>query len=162
MKTVHGGLCAALALLLVACSQTPRVHVDPESGGVDVDMAAAGESWEEWSGVIRGMGASARITGATTARVQQSGTHAMVSVRGARSGDQLPWHVHEGTCETPGGNVVGPASAYPPVSVASNGQATAMANLPGLRLNEAADYKVNFHASAADMGTIVACANLDD
>ena len=160
MKMVHGGL-AALALL-AACSQTPRVHVDPETGRADVDMEAAGESWEEWSGTIRGMGAGARLAGATTARVQQSGTHAMVSVRGARGGDQLPWHVHEGSCDTPGGNIVGPPSAYPPVSVASNGQATAMANLPGVRLNEAAEYKVNFHASPAEMGTIVACADLDD
>ena len=37
----------ALALL-AACSQTPRVHLDPESGRADVDMEAAGESWEEW------------------------------------------------------------------------------------------------------------------
>ena len=160
MKMVHGGLCALA--LLAACSQTPRVHLDPESGQADVDMEAAGESWEEWRGTIRGVGASARITGATTARVQQSGTHAMVSVRGAQGGDQLPWHVHEGTCETPGGAIVGPPAAYQPVSVAANGQATAMANLPGVRLNEAADYKVNFHASPTEMGTIVACADLDD
>ncbi|HYW13211.1 MAG TPA: hypothetical protein VE871_14720 [Longimicrobium sp.] len=161
MKTVHGGLLAALALV-AACSQTPRVHVDPQSGRADIDMEATGESWEEWSGDIRGIGASARISGSATARVQQSGTQAMVTLARARAGDQLPWHVHEGTCETPGGDIVGPPAAYPPVTVASNGQATAMATLPGVRLNEAADYKVNFHASSSDMGTIVACANLDD
>lgn len=161
MKTIHGGLLAALALL-AACSQTPRLHVDPDSGRADIDMEAAGESWEEWSGDIRGIGASARISGSSTARVQQSGTQAMVTVARARGGDQLPWHVHEGTCDTPGGDIVGPPSAYPPLSVASNGQATAMANLPGVRLNEAGEYKVNFHASSSDMGTIVACANLDD
>lgn len=57
---------------------------------------------------------------------------------------------------------MGPPAAYPPVSVASNGQATAMANLPGVRRNDAADYKVNFHASPSEMGTIIACADLDD
>lgn len=159
MKILHG-LCALA--LLAACSQTPRVHLDPESGSADVDMEAAGESWEEWSGPVRGMGATARVSGTATMRVQASGTHAMVSLRGAQGGEQLPWHVHEGTCETPGGAIVGPPSAYPPVSVAANGQATAMATLPGVRLNEAARYKVNFHASASDMGTIVACADLDD
>jgi hypothetical protein len=160
MKTVHGGLWALA--LLTACSQTPRVHLDPETGRADVDMEAAGESWEEWSGAVRGMGATARMSGASTVRVSESGTHAMVSVRGAQAGEQLPWHVHEGTCDTPGGAIVGPPDAYPPVSVASNGQATAMATLPGVRLNEASRYKVNFHASPSEMGTIVACADLDD
>jgi hypothetical protein len=160
MKTVHGGLWALA--LLAACSQTPRLHLDPDTGRADVDMEAAGESWEEWKGTIRGMGATARMSGASTVRVQESGTHAMVSVRGAEAGEQLPWHIHEGRCETPGGAIVGPPAAYSPVSVASNGQATAMANLPGVRLNEATPYKVNFHASPSEMGTIVACADLDD
>jgi hypothetical protein len=160
MRTILGGLCALA--VFAGCSQTPRVHLDPETGRADVDMEASGESWEEWTGQIQGMGAGARMAGSATARVQESGTHAMVTLRGARAGDQLPWHVHEGSCDTPGGAIVGPPAAYPPVSVTSTGQATAMADLPGVRLNEAGRYKVNFHASPTDMGTIVACANLDD
>jgi hypothetical protein len=154
------GLCALA--LVAACSQTPRVHVDPDTGRADVDMETAGESWEEWTGRIQGMGSGARISGTATVRVQESGTHAMVSLGNAPAGEQLPWHVHEGSCDTPGGAIVGPPAAYSPVSVAANGTATAMANLPGVRLNEAGRYKVNFHASATEMGTIVACANLDD
>lgn len=154
------GLCALA--LVAACSQTPRVHVDPDTGRADVDMEAAGESWEEWTGTIQGMGSGARINGTAVVRVQESGTQATVTLRNAPAGEQLPWHVHEGGCDSPGGAIVGTPGAYPPVSVAANGQATATANLPGVRLNEAGRYKVNFHASPTEMGTIVACADLDD
>jgi hypothetical protein len=155
-----GALCALA--LVAGCSQTPRVHVDPETGRADVDMEAAGESWEEWTGAIQGMGAGARISGTARVRVQESGMTATVNISNAPAGEQLPWHVHEGSCDQPGGAIVGTPAAYPPVSVASNGTATATASLSGVRLNEASRYKVNFHASPTEMGTILACANLDD
>jgi hypothetical protein len=155
-----GALCALA--LVAGCSQTPRVHVDPETGRADVDMEASGQSWEEWTGAIQGMGAGARISGTTRVRVQESGMTATVTVSNAPAGEQLPWHVHEGSCDQPGGAIVGTPAAYPPVSVASNGTATATASLSGVRLNEAGRYKVNFHASPTEMGTILACANLDD
>ena len=50
---------------------------------------------------------------------------------------------------------------YPPLVVASNGTATATANL-STKLNEAKNYIINIHASPTNMGTIIACGDYND
>ena len=57
--------------------------------------------------------------------------------------------------------VVGPVSAYPPLTVGSGGTATAQAHVP-VELDEARRYVVDVHASPTEMGTVVACGDLDD
>lgn len=152
---------AAAVLLTMACSQTPRVNVDPESGGVDVDMERRGAAVEEWRGTLTGQGATPGITGTTVAHVTDDLTHAIINISGAPSGGTHPWHIHEGQCGD-NGPIVGPASAYPPLRPGSDGRATAQVHLADLELNEAKNYYVNVHASPTNMGTIVACGRLDD
>jgi hypothetical protein len=151
----------ACALLVVAgCARTPRVNVDPETGNVDVDVQRTG-SGETWTGNLRGTGNAPTVSGTATVRVSDDMTHASVSLMGAMSGAAYPWHVHEGSCGD-NGPVVGNAAAYPLLRPGTDGRASAEAHLSNLELNEAKNYYVNVHASASDLGTIVACGPIDD
>jgi Cu/Zn superoxide dismutase len=151
---------AAAALLAVgACSQTPKVQTDPETGRVDVDVERPG-AVESWSANLSPVGGSG-VSGTATATGMEDATHATISIRGAASGGVHPWHIHEGTCGDANAPVVGPASAYPRLSVGGGGTATAQAHVP-VELNEAKRYIVNVHASPTNMGTIIACGVLDD
>ena len=83
---------------------------------------------------------------------------AAITITGAASGGQHPWHVHTGTCAT-GGGIVGAPGAYPVLQPGSNGSASATANL-AVGLNPDERYHVNIHRSPSDLGTIVACGDL--
>ncbi len=69
-----------------------------------------------------------------------------------------PWHVHRGQCGQDQG-ILGPADAYEPLKVSGGGKAEAEAQLP-FPTPTAGSYFVNIHASAANMGTVLACGNL--
>jgi hypothetical protein len=150
---------AAALLAIPGCSQTPKVETDPSNGRVDVDMEAPGQA-ETWNATLSSVGGSG-VSGSATARDMEGATHASISIAGARSGGVHPWHIHEGTCGDATAPVVGPASAYPPLNAGSGGSATAQAHVP-VELNEAKNYIVNVHASPSDMGTIIACGDLND
>ena len=152
-------LAALVAGALVACSQVPKAEVDPESGNVDVDVERPGQA-EQWNAALIGVAGSG-VTGISGARVTDDMTHATISITGARTGSVHPWHVHEGRCGD-NGPIVGPATAYPNLTVGENGRSSAQAHLANIELNEAASYYVNVHASPANLGTIVSCGNLDD
>lgn len=154
-------IAAAAALVsLLACSQTPRVNVDPDSGRVDVDMEPTSQEGEGWNATLSPMAGSG-VSGTGMAHVRDELTHAMVSITGARSGGVHPWHVHEGRCTDANPPIVGPASAYPPLNVGAGGTARAEASLPGIELNEAKRYIINVHRSPSDL-TVIACGDLDD
>jgi hypothetical protein len=85
-------------------------------------------------------------------------TRAHVDISNAVPGGRHPWHVHRGQCGSDQG-VFGPADAYKALEVADNGRASETAVLP-VALPKTGSYFVNVHASARNMGTIVACGNL--
>jgi hypothetical protein len=85
-------------------------------------------------------------------------TEAHVLIENAAPGGQHPWHVHLGQCGADRG-IFGPADAYPVLKVNGDGKAEADAILP-VQMPRVGQYFVNVHASAANMGTIVACGNL--
>jgi hypothetical protein len=85
-------------------------------------------------------------------------THAHVEITNAAPGGVHPWHVHSGQCGNDMG-VVGPADAYKPLKVGGDGEAKADAEVP-IPMPTAGQYFINVHASAQNMGTIVACGNL--
>lgn len=153
--------CAAAAALLAvgACSQTPKVETDPGRGRVDVDVEPPGQA-EGWSATLSPVGGSG-VSGTASASEMGDATHAIISISGGTGGGVHPWHIHEGRCGDPNPPVVGPASAYPPLNVGSGGTARAQAHVP-VELNEARNYIVNVHASPSNMGTIVACGDLND
>jgi hypothetical protein len=85
-------------------------------------------------------------------------TRAHVAIENATPGARHPWHVHIGQCGSDRG-IFGPPGAYPVLKVGGNGEAKADADLP-LPTPRQGQYFVNVHASATNMGTIVACGNL--
>lgn len=98
--------------------------------------------------------------GGSVEAVAMGGTTVVtVTLDRGSSGGTHPWHVHEGRCGS-GGGVVGQASAYPTLEPDENGDDTGTAEL-NVVLDSSAQYSVNIHQSASEMGTIVACANLE-
>jgi hypothetical protein len=85
-------------------------------------------------------------------------TRAHVEISNAVPGGVHPWHVHRGQCGSDQG-ILGPADAYKPLKVEGDGRArsTAVLSIP---VPKTGDFFVNVHASARNMGTIIACGNL--
>ncbi|MGQ0816024.1 MAG: hypothetical protein ACT4O1_16455 [Gemmatimonadota bacterium] len=140
------GLCT-----LVAC--TARTTED----GVDVDPIT--DRIGDWSATLQPVNNSG-VRGATSARSAATQTASSISIAGARSGGQHPWHIHRGSCGE-NGPIVGAAAAYPVLMVGANGTATASATV-SVGLTEDATYSVNVHRSPTDLGTILACGALND
>lgn len=85
---------------------------------------------------------------------------ASVSISGAEPGQEHPWHVHEGTCES-GGAIIGPADSYPFLEVDDDGNANATVTIFDTALVEGNDYHINVHLSEDELQTIVACGDLN-
>jgi len=150
---------AVAVLAAAACAKTVKVQTDPSTGHVDVDTGRPG-AMEGWSGTLHPVGGS-NVSGTARGTSGHDMTMVTVSVSGAQPGARLPWHVHEGKCGEGSPPVVGPASAYPVMTVGADGRATAQAHLD-MDLNEAKSYIVNVHASPTNLGTIVSCGDFDD
>jgi len=146
-------------LVTAACSRTVKVETDPKSGKADVDIQAPGVP-ETWSATLSAVGASG-ITGTAKGTTANDRTDVTINISGAQAGSTLPWHIHEGKCGDASPPVVGDASAYPPITVGSDGSGTATAHV-SVKLNEAKNYIVNVHASPTNLGTIVSCGDYND
>jgi hypothetical protein len=149
-------ILAVTALAFVGCVRT---HANEATGEVDVDIESPTKRGEDWSGSLSPRGGSA-ITGSFKAFVAEGKTNVSVNIANAMAGQQLPWHIHEGTCENDMGIFAG-ASSYPIMTVGNDGRASSNVVL-NATLDEAKDYIVNVHASPTNLQTIVACGDLDD
>ena len=150
---------AVAFLLAAACSKTVKVETDPKTGRTDVDVQKAGVP-EGWKGTLAAVGGSG-ITGTASGTTANDQTHVTVSIAGAKAGDTLPWHVHDGKCGDASPPIAGDASAYPPLVVGADGTATGTAHL-SMNLSEAKNYIINVHASPTNLATIVACGDFND
>jgi hypothetical protein len=150
---------AVAVLAAAACAKTVKVQTDPSTGHVDVDTGRPG-AMEGWSGTLNQVAGSG-VSGTARGTSGHDMTMVTVNVTGAQPGSHLPWHVHEGRCGEGSPPIVGPASAYPVLTVGADGRATAQAHL-NLDLNEAKSYIVNVHASPNNLGTVVSCGDFDD
>jgi len=83
---------------------------------------------------------------------------ANVQIAGDAVGVVRPWHVHFGTCAT-GGDIVGPAGAYTPLTVGQDGAAQTTATVE-FELDASAPYHVNVHESQIALTTLIACGDL--
>lgn len=105
-----------------------------------------------------GGGLAGEVNIAPTSRAGEF--RATLSIRGASAGQQLPWHVHAGRCNssTPG-VVAGSLVAYQLIQVRGDGTAD---HTQTVRTSLAPDqtYYVDVHASRSDMERIVGCADL--
>jgi hypothetical protein len=142
------------ALLLAACGGRRAVEIDPEEQLVGTRWNATLATPAQLAGAtqVRGTGWWGAERGEPTR------SRARVEITNAVPGGDHPWHVHQGQCGT-NGPVVGPGTAYRSLEVDDDGKATATADLP-LPLPTSGQYSINVHASANNMGTIIACGNL--
>jgi hypothetical protein len=146
--------CILLALAGVSCGGRQAVELDPNSPVVVNRWNGTLATPPELLGVadLRGsawMGPNQKDTDRTLAHVD---------IRNAVPGAVYPWHVHRGQCGSDQG-VFGPEDAYKALKVGNNGRASSDATL-SVPSPKTGDYFVNVHASARNMGTIVACGNL--
>jgi hypothetical protein len=142
-------------VVVAACSRgyDPDRMDDPDDVGAkdwSADLAARAGSGIEGSANVQS------VYGENIA----GNTAASVTIGGANAGAEHPWHLHVGTCAT-GGGIVGAANAYPALRPGANGNATATASL-AVGLDPNAAYHVNVHRSPSDLGTVVACGDLQD
>jgi CHRD domain len=141
-------------LLLVACGGRRQVEIDPEG-----EMAAS--RWNATLATPAALAGAMQVRGRgwwAGQRGDPARSQAHVDIANAVPGGDHPWHVHQGQCGS-NGPIVGPATAYSSLEVNKDGKASATADLP-LPLPSSGQYYVNVHASANNMGTIIACGNL--
>ena len=112
-----------------------------------------------WVGELRpesGSGVNGTVTIAPAATAGQS--TAVVALTGAPASGTHPWHVHMGSCAEKGA-IVGPPTAYTPLSTDATGAARLEVTLP-FAPPSTGTYSVNVHMSPTQMGMIIACADL--
>jgi Cu/Zn superoxide dismutase len=134
-----------LAAMLVGCG-------DDDSVGDQVERNAD----------LDGLGDFEELDGDANVRWTQgtSGFLATIELENDEPGAVRPWHVHFGTCGS-GGEIVGSAGDYPLLEVGDDGQALATATVSEV-LDSGEDYHVNVHLSETELGTIIACGNLEE
>src|SRR5918996_4546898 len=107
------------AFAVVGCVRT---HANEETGEIDVDIESPARAGaEEWNGSLQPQTGYA-VTGSFKAFYKDGRTDVTVNIANASPGQQLPWHIHEGSCGNDRG-IVGGASSYPPLIVGNNGVA---------------------------------------
>jgi len=151
----------AAACVVVGTAGCVRVQRDPATGNADIDVESPLKKGEDWNGNVTGRGNFTGVSGTVRAVVDGDNTTTTIRLSGLPAGGHHPWHLHEGTCET-GGPIFGDPNAYTPLHVGDDGRAEGTARLVNLKLNESRKYHANVHASASNLGTIIACGNVTD
>jgi hypothetical protein len=151
-RTAVGAVLSALAL--ASCGGRQPVEINPDTQSLATRWNGTVSSPPELAGVsaIRGqawMGSDAKNPDQTVAHVE---------IGNAVPGGVHPWHVHRGQCGSDQG-ILGPPDAYKPLKVEGSGRANSTAEL-SIPLPKTGAFFVNVHASARNMGTIIACGNL--
>jgi len=154
MKAHTAASLILVALAASSCGGRKAVEIDPSAQPVQNRWNGTVASPPELAGVsaIRGsawMGPDEK---------DANRTQAQVNLSNAVPGGEHPWHVHRGRCGADQG-IFGPADAYKPVKVGSNGRASSTVEL-SVPSPKTGEFFVSVHASAKNMRTIVACGNL--
>lgn len=97
-------------------------------------------------------GSASMVAGA-----RSGSTRVVLELTGAAPGGLHPWEVRRGRCGADEG-LLGPSTAYTPVRVHHDGNASAATTLP-VQVPTGGSYFVNVLASTAD-GQVIACGNL--
>lgn len=150
-------------LTLLACLAT-IVGCATERGTTETRMG----SDVQWHGrIYRGpdgvaAGEQSSVAAATMTRTATSAgenVRASLTGRGGLTPGSYPWHVHAGTCGS-GGAIIGNADEYPLLEAGGAGLGNVTADFSA-NVNPDGQYYVNIHRSEEDLGTIIACGNLE-
>jgi hypothetical protein len=130
-------------------------------GGRSTEIDANTTARNDWTTTLSTpstLAGAVQLRGSATWMRDGNSSRVVVSIANATPGGAHPWHIHMGRCGGNGG-IVGAASAYEPLEVNGDGNASETATL-SVTFPYSGDYYVNIHASATNMGTIVGCGNL--
>ena len=156
MSTPRLVMLAVAAFALSSCNpfrHDSAVQVSAKDENLNSRWHANLATPADLAGAVQ-MNGSASMAPATKA----GNTTVSLALANATPGGVHPWQLHRGQCGSDDG-IVGSAGAYPVAKVGRDGHATASANLT-LDTPTVGNYFVNVHASAQNMGVIVACGNL--
>lgn len=142
-------------LIVIGCCVLAACTVRRDGSTVDVDPVT--DRIGDWSATLDSRNNS-NVRGTATAKSAVAGAGISITISGAPAGGRHPWHVHRGTCANTG-SILGGADEYPVLEPASNGTASASANIE-VALSEDSQYSVNVHKSPTELGVIVACGDL--
>jgi hypothetical protein len=155
MRTPNLVGLAVISVTLAACGGSKRpVEINPQEQVVSNRWTATLATPPELAGAMQLKG-----TGWAAADPEDPNkVLAHVSITNAVPGGEHPWHVHIGRCGQDQG-IFGPAEAYRPLKVGSDGTAEADAEIEAA-VPTSGSYFINVHASQNNMKTIIACGNL--
>jgi hypothetical protein len=155
------GASACVLALLAGCGSPPLPEPPPAPLPVQQPVSAVPVPAEpvEWAGFLTQAPGSV-VEGTVMAHAYPTRTIVFVRVRGVQGDVGMPWHLHEGSCESPGGAVVGPESGYPLLRPGPEPTVESYSELFGISLNAAGRYKVDVHAALMRDAPVVSCANL--
>jgi hypothetical protein len=146
-----------LVLTVSACNpfrQEPAVQVSASDPALNTRWHANLASPGSLAGAVQMSGSASMAPG------ENGSTTITINLANASPGGLHPWAAHWGQCGSGfGGGVLGTNEAYRPLTVGSDGQATATVTVP-LETPRTGRYFVVVRASAANYDTIVACGNL--
>ena len=112
---------------------------------------------KEWSAVISPLKGST-VSGTATAAPHAGDTLVVnIRIKGSKSGEVNPWHVHSGGCDSSGA-VLGDPSRYAPMTIGTDHTGQTTARIKAM-LTIGVPYSVNVHRSQSDMA-VIACGNL--
>jgi outer membrane biosynthesis protein TonB len=90
-----------------------------------------------------------------TATLSEAGDQTIVELELEGTGENHPAHIHEGTCED-----IVPQSAYDLENVGEEGTSRTLVDAPLQDLIDG-DYVVDLHMSPNELGTLIACADIE-
>lgn len=105
----------------------------------------------KWRAILEPAGNS-QVRGGATAEAKDGSTHFIISIRNAPPNSSLAWHMHTGTCASPGG-IQG--SGFPALQVGPGGTAQAAVTI-AVAPPETGSYIIQVHGG----GGVVACGEL--
>lgn len=154
MQTISAALLLSLAIGVSACNPFgSKPNTQMEAGD-----AARRYEWRASLFTPAELAGAMQIRGTATWSRDGDRSRVTLGISNATPGGTHPWHVHRGRCGD-NGPIVGDASAYKPLQVDNNGNASATARLD-TELPASGDYYVNVHALATNLATIISCGNL--
>lgn len=147
-----------LSLILIAIAAITGCDDDDDD---DLDVIPGETDVVEWRADLLGVDAYAAIRGEAQVSYTLGAQSFMASIEVLFDEPNVdrPWHVHFGSCATDGA-IVGPPEAYPPLMTNADGTDTVSVLVPE-RVDPAGQYHVNVHLSADQLGTIIACGDLN-
>ncbi len=115
-------------------------------------LNGASGSAAKWRAILEPVG-GATVRGGATAEATGDSTHFVITIRGGAPNTSLAWHMHTGTCASPG-QLQG--SGYPPLKVGPGGTAQAAVTL-AVASPDGGSRIIQVHGAG---GNVVSCGEL--